>query len=128
LARIPQWSNVAKAESRAIGMLKSELLETRIVEHVASGLEKILTESLRQAPQGEATLLAWPLVCGSRVAERARAFEFANSVLLVEVPDTAWKQELQNLAPRYLAALNRYTVWKVERIDFVIRPAQSQNS
>ena len=37
------------------------------------GLEKIVLGSLRRVPQGEAPLLAWPLVCGSVVAERTRA-------------------------------------------------------
>jgi len=41
--------------------------------------------------------------------------------LRVEVPDTAWKRELQSLAPRYLATLNRYAGQKVERIEFVIQ-------
>ena len=91
------------------------------MEHAAAVLEKIVTNSLRRAPQGEAPVLAWPLVCGSVVAERTRALEFANCVLRVEVPDAGWKREIQGLAPRYLAALNRYAGQKVERIEFVIR-------
>ncbi len=91
------------------------------MEHAAEALEKIVTNSLRRVPPGEAPVLAWPLVCGSVVAERTRALEFANSVLRVEVPDAGWKREIQGLAPRYLAALNRYAGQKVERIEFVIR-------
>jgi hypothetical protein len=55
------------------------------------------------------------------VAERTRALEFSNAVLRVEVPDAGWKREMQNLAPRYLATLNRYAGQKVERIEFVLR-------
>jgi len=55
------------------------------------------------------------------VAERTRALEFADSVLRVEVPDAGWKREMQGLAPRYLAQINRYAGQKVERIEFVIR-------
>ena len=66
-------------------------------------------------------MLAWPLVCGSVVAERTRAVNFSNAILRVEVPDAGWKREMQNLAPRYLAHLNRYTGQKVERVEFVIR-------
>lgn len=90
------------------------------LEQAGVGLEKIVAGSLRRVPQGEAPLLAWPLVCGSVVAERTRALEFANAVLRVEVPDAGWKREMQALAPRYLAVLNRYAGQKVERIDFVI--------
>lgn len=91
------------------------------MERAGSGLEKIVLGSLRRAPQADAPLLAWPLVCGSVVAERTQALDFANAVLRVEVPDAGWKREMQGLAPRYLAALNRYAGQKVERIEFVIR-------
>jgi hypothetical protein len=94
------------------------------LEQVGTGLEKIVVDSLRRVPQGEVPLLAWPLVCGSVVAERTRALEFAEFVLRVEVPDAGWKREMQSLAPRYLAALNRYAGQKVERIEFVIRRAE----
>jgi hypothetical protein len=91
------------------------------VEQAGTGLGKIVSDSLRRVPPGDAPLLAWPLVCGSVVAERTRAVEFAEAVLRVEVPDAGWKREMQGLAPRYLAALNRYAGQKVERIEFVIR-------
>jgi hypothetical protein len=91
------------------------------VEHAGAGLEKVVSGSLRRAPQDDSPVLAWPFVCGSTVAERTRAVRFANSVLSVEVSDAGWKREMQDLAPRYLAAINRYVLQKVEKIDFVIR-------
>jgi Dna[CI] antecedent DciA-like protein len=91
------------------------------LEPVAAGLEKIVMGSLRRVPQGEAPALAWPLVCGSVVADRTRVLEFAGGVLRVEVSDAGWKREMQGLAPRYVAQLNRYSGQKVERIEFVIR-------
>ncbi|MGD0268566.1 MAG: DUF721 domain-containing protein [Candidatus Sulfotelmatobacter sp.] len=91
------------------------------MEPVAAGLEKIVMGSLRRVPQGEAPALAWPLVCGSVVADRTRVLEFAGGVLRVEVSDAGWKREMQGLAPRYVAQLNRYSGQKVERIEFVIR-------
>jgi hypothetical protein len=46
--------------------------------------------------------------------------------LRVEVPDAGWRTELQTLAPRYLAVINRYTTQAVRRIEFVIsRPANA---
>jgi hypothetical protein len=91
------------------------------LEQAGAGIEKIVMGSLRRVPHSDAPLLAWPLVCGSVVAERTRALEFAGAVLRVEVPDAGWKREMQSLAPRYLAQLNRYAGQKVERIEFVIR-------
>ncbi len=96
------------------------------MEQAGTGLEKIVVDSLRRVPQAEAPLLAWPLVCGSVVAGRTQALEFSNSVLRVEVPYAGWKREMQSLAPRYLATLNRYAGQKVERIEFVIRQGKQE--
>jgi Dna[CI] antecedent, DciA len=91
------------------------------LEQAGAGLEKIVLGSLRRAPPSEAPALAWPLVCGSVVADRTRVLEFAHGVLHVEVPDAGWKREMQSLAPRYLAQLNRYAGQKIVRIELVIR-------
>jgi len=90
------------------------------LEHAAAGLEKLVTQSLRKAPAADTPLLAWPLVCGSAVAERTRALSFADGILRVEVADAGWKSELQMLAPRYLAGINRYAAEPIQRIEFVV--------
>jgi hypothetical protein len=90
------------------------------MEQAGSGLEKIVADSMRHVPRVDVPLLAWPLVCGSIVAERTRAVSFSDAVLKVEVPDAGWKRELQNLAPKYLGALNRYAGHSVRSIEFVI--------
>jgi predicted nucleic acid-binding Zn ribbon protein len=90
------------------------------LQPAGSELEKIVARSLRQAPPLEAPLMAWPVVCGSAVAERTRALSFADGVLRVAVPESGWKSELQTLAPRYLAAINRYTTEAVRKIEFVV--------
>ncbi|HEY3615196.1 MAG TPA: DciA family protein, partial [Candidatus Sulfotelmatobacter sp.] len=69
-------------------------------------------------------LMAWPVVCGSAVAERTRALAFKDGVLRVEVAGQRWKAELQALAPRYLALMNRYTTETVRRIEFELAPAE----
>jgi hypothetical protein len=91
------------------------------MEQIAPALEKVVLNSLHRASALDAPLLAWPLACGSAVAERTRAMEFSRGVLRVEVPDPGWRAELQHLAPRYVAIINRYKVGTVSRIDFVIR-------
>jgi Dna[CI] antecedent, DciA len=89
------------------------------LEQAGAGLEKIVIDSLRHLPSAEAPLIAWPLVCGSAVSERTRAVGFNAGVLRIEVPDPSWKRELQELAPRYLASINRYLPQGVQRIEFV---------
>jgi len=88
--------------------------------HPGAGLEKVVARSLRKAPLGQAPVLAWPLACGSAVAERTRALDFSKGVLRVEVADPGWKRELQALAPRYLAVINRYVGDPVNRIEFSV--------
>ena len=90
------------------------------MEQAGVGLEKIVAQSLRQSPPDDAPLRAWPVVCGSAVADRTRALSFEGGVLRVEVADAGWRSELQTLAPRYLATINKYTPQTVQRIEFVI--------
>lgn len=97
------------------------------MEPIAPVVEKIVAGSLRKAASSEAVLLAWPVACGSAVAARTQAFEFSHGVLRVEVPDAAWRAELQHLAPRYVAALNRYSKG-VSRVEFVVRRKVAQSA
>src|SRR4029077_12041589 len=91
------------------------------LEQAGAGLEKIVADALRLMPPAEAPLMAWPIVCGSGVAERSRAVSFSGGVLRIEVADAGWKRELQALAPRYLATINRYDKHGVQRLEFVVR-------
>jgi Dna[CI] antecedent, DciA len=95
-----------------------------------SSLDKIVSGALRHAAPEQTPVLAWPLACGSSVAARTRVLDFSDGVLRVQVADAGWKRELQSLAPRYVAMLNRYASRKVERVEFVVtadRRIQSQN-
>ena len=98
-----------------------------LVEHAAAGMDKIVARSLRLLPPAEAPLFAWPIVCGSAVAERSRAISFSAGTLRIEVADAGWKRELQTLAPRYLAGINRYLGQRVEHLEFIVRAPRSQN-
>lgn len=91
------------------------------MNRATSGLETIVARALHRAPADESALLAWPVACGSAVAERTRALSFSDGVLRVEVADGGWRRELANLAPRYLASINRYSAVSVKRIEFVVK-------
>jgi hypothetical protein len=90
------------------------------MEKAADTLPKVISEALRRVPPDEAPVSAWPFVCGSNVAHRTRALSFHDRVLRVEVPDRAWRSQLMELAPRYLAALNSMAGQKIERIQFLL--------
>ena len=91
------------------------------MERAGTRLETIIAKSLHRAPPQESPLLAWPVACGSVVAERTRAVAFSAGILRVEVADPGWRQELSSLAPRYVAAINRYSAVQVRRIEFVVK-------
>ena len=91
------------------------------MNRASAGLETILARALHRAPADQSALLAWPVVCGSAVAERTRAISFSDGILRVEVADAGWRRELANLAPRYVALLNKYSATAVKRIEFVVR-------
>ena len=93
------------------------------MERATAGLQKIVIDALRRTPPGQAPILAWPLACGTAVAQRTRVLDFELGVLRVEVPDFGWRHELQALAPQYLAVINRYAGESVKRIQFVIKSA-----
>jgi len=79
----------------------------------------MIARALHRAP--ESALLAWPIACGSAVADRTRPLSFSDGILRVEVADAGWRRELAHLAPRYLALINRYSAASVKRIEFVVK-------
>jgi len=91
------------------------------MQHASSTLKKIFADTLRREAGDDAPLLAWPLACGAKVAEKTSATGYAEGVLTVEVPDATWKQQLQGLDRQYLAALKQITAQPVGAIKFVVR-------
>jgi hypothetical protein len=90
------------------------------MERAGTGLKKIVAEALSKAPPEEAAVLAWPLVCGTAVADKTQALELAEGILKVQVPDAGWRNQLHGFAPHYLEAVNRIAGGKVEKIEFVL--------
>jgi len=89
------------------------------MEDIASGLQHIKASLLRGCDPKEAPAIAWPMVCGTRVAEKAEVHDFENGVLTIIVPDAGWRSELADLAPRYLVALNKISPVKIEKLVFI---------
>lgn len=91
------------------------------MNRASAGLETVIAAALHRAPASQSALLAWPVACGSSVADRTRALDFCDGILRVEVADAGWRRELANLAPRYVASINRYSAAAVKRIVFVVK-------
>ena len=85
-------------------------------------LRKIFADKVCGQAGDDAPLLAWPVVCGAPVAEKTRALSFVDGVLVVAVPDTAWRNQLQGMYQQYLAGLNQLAGKQVQSISFVVAP------
>lgn len=90
------------------------------MEHGRSDLQRIFSDALQNASSEQAAIFAWPVVCGASVANKTRALDFSRGVLRVQVPDGAWRTELETLTGDYVRALNAMVVKKVSRIEFVV--------
>ncbi len=90
------------------------------MEHAANGLQKVVLDALRRAPAEELPVIAWPFVCGPRVASRTRVLDFVDGILRIEVPDAAWRVQLLDFASEYLRALNELAPQRVTSINFVL--------
>jgi predicted nucleic acid-binding Zn ribbon protein len=92
------------------------------MQHARGTLKKIFAEKVCGQAGADAPLLAWPVVCGGTVAEKTRALSFVDGVLVVAVPDSAWRHQLQGMYQQYLAALNQLAGKQVQSISFVVAP------
>lgn len=92
------------------------------MQHARGTLKKIFKDTVCSQAGDEAPLLAWPVVCGAAVAERTRALSFVDGVLVVAVPDVAWRNQLQQMYQQYLAALSHIAGQEVQYISFVVAP------
>ena len=90
------------------------------MQSAREGLLKIVVDALQRAPQEQAPVLAWSLVCGTRVSEKTQATGFKDGVLQVAVPDDTWQAQLRQMAPQYLAGLNRMVGNRVKQVEFVV--------
>ena len=90
------------------------------MEQIRNSLQQILIEAVRRAPAEDLPLLAWPLACGSAVAEKTRAVAFREGELAIQVPDAAWRTQLLGLSGEYVRQLKDITQGRVERLRFVL--------
>lgn len=74
------------------------------MERPRAQLLKVAREVLAKLPPEEAVVAAWPLICGSAVAQRSEAISFAEGKLQVRVADAGWRNQLEQFTPHYIHA------------------------
>jgi predicted nucleic acid-binding Zn ribbon protein len=75
---------------------------------------------LKDAAPDEAVALAWPLACGSAVAQRTQAVAFSDGTLRVSVPDSGWRSQLEAFSPQYAHRLSELSGQTVKRISYEV--------
>lgn len=96
------------------------------LESIRTGLRNVMKDLLRAQPVEEATLMAWPVVCGKDVAARTKAVIFAEGVVTVEVPNAEWRKQLTALASRYISAYEALLGHVVKEVRFKVQPAAAR--
>ena len=84
-------------------------------------LGKLASRVFSGADASEAVTLAWPLVCGSKVAQRAKASAFYDGTLYVFVPDPGWRSQLEGFSAQYTKKLSDLTGADVHRIQYEVK-------
>jgi len=92
------------------------------MQHARGTLRKIFADKVCSQAGEDAPLLAWPVVCGASVAEKTKALSFVDGVLVVAVPDAAWRVQLQGMFQQYLVGLSQVAGKQVQNISFVVAP------
>lgn len=99
----------------------SEMRSTR------QDLHSLAARVLKDSQPEEAVVLAWPLVCGSAVAQRTEAISFDNGALLVRVPDRSWQSQLDAFSREYCYRLSKVAGLPVNSICYQIAPPERQS-
>lgn len=89
------------------------------MQHARGTLSKIYANAVQHFAGEQAPVVAWPLVCGAKIAQRTAALSCIDGELAVRVPDRMWRNQLDGLANQYLAAINQVSRHKVKSIRFV---------
>lgn len=88
------------------------------MQSARNNLNALAARILKGAPAEDAVVLAWPLACGSTIAQRTQAFAYQNGILRVRVPDRSWQIQLEDFSPHYKAKILMLTGIDVECIRY----------
>ena len=97
------------------------------MQSARQNLKSLAARILQDAAPHEAVVLAWPLACGSAVAERTQALTFANGTLYVRVPDAGWKAQLEAFSARYSQKLSELSGNRVNDISYELARSSSSD-
>jgi hypothetical protein len=100
------------------------------MERVFSTIPAVLSATATDDATAEAFVLAaWKNVAGEVLNKRTRAIGVSGKKLTIAVADAVWQRNLEDLAPGFIARLNRIAGDRaVTFIEFVVDPAAVRSS
>lgn len=65
--------------------------------------------------------MAWVVICGRVMAERARVAGYEGGVAKIEVQERAWLDEMRAMSSHLATGLSRVAGIKVSRLHFIVK-------
>jgi Dna[CI] antecedent, DciA len=89
------------------------------------GMRELLGSSLGRTLEAMADedrlAAAWPVACGKALSERGRVVGYADGVVVIEVKDSAWLQQMMSMRGQLTGEMARIARVKVREIHFEVK-------
>jgi Dna[CI] antecedent, DciA len=84
-------------------------------------LQGSLARTLEAMTEEDRLAAAWPVACGKALSERGRMAGYEDGVVLVEVMDAAWLQQMMSMRGQLAGEMARIAGVKVREIHFEVK-------
>ncbi len=91
------------------------------MDNMREMLRKSLGRSLEALPPLDRLVAAWPVACGTALAEKGEILDYADGVLRVAVNDSVWLEQMRSMRQVLERELARIAGVKLTGIHFEVR-------
>jgi hypothetical protein len=84
-------------------------------------LQGSLGRTLEAMTEEDRLAAAWPVACGKALSERGRVMGYEDGVVMVEVTDAAWLQQMMSMRSQLAGEMARIARVKVREIHFEVK-------
>jgi len=91
------------------------------MENMREMLKKNLARSLDALPEADRLTAAWPVACGKAMADRGEIVGLDSGMVLVEVQDAVWLDQMRSMGAGLERELARIAGVKIAGIHFEVK-------
>jgi hypothetical protein len=91
------------------------------MENMREMLKKNLARSLDALPATDRLHAAWPVACGKAMADRGEILRFEDGIVLVEVRDAVWLEQMRSMRGVLESELAKIAGVKIAGIHFEVK-------